>query len=355
MPPRQIILLGLVLIVCLAGCGRSTSESTVTLRATATSVPPTATPDVPKPEGHLIILDTSDYPNHGIDRINVATGESQRLFSAPEFSWIYQLQVQADEQRVIFAYSPPPGDGRGLFDRSAVYALSLTDSSLEPEAVLGGNLPNEFYYEPTVSPDGRFMYYVRYAVDATSVIGAYQVLLERYDLALRERTTITADGIWPQVSPDGENLIFIGVDPQTLQRGLYLTDLNGSQFQELIPLGRFFDIDVPHFSPDEKWIYVSVAEEPPQSSLLDWLLGVKPAYAHADHNVPSDWWRISLLDGILEKITNEQLIILSGDFSPDGQFLAFSTTTGLYIMQADGTNVTRLKEGQTFGTLRWVE
>lgn len=348
----RLWMLVMLIGVGLMGCGRQAVEAVPT--ATFTPVGPTATPTPPPPRGELIVLDGADYPNHRIGRYDFATEQLETIFSAPQLSWIYQLQVSPDHEQVIFAYSPPPGDGRGLFDRSGIYQLSLGEPNAEPKPLIEATQPNEFYYQPTLSPDGRFMYYVKYQPDPNAIIPTFRVTLERYDFSLGQTQPLVNDGIWPRVSPQDDRLVFIGVDPMTLRRGLYASDLAGGQISELVPLGYFFDIDAPVFSPDGSWVYFSVAKESPQSSWFERLLGVKTAYAHADHNVPSDWWRVSLTGENLEQLTDEQQIILNGDFSPDGQHLAFSTLAGLYVMQADGRDVTLLNEAQTFGTVSWI-
>lgn len=334
-------------------CGRQAVAVAPT--ATLNSVRPTATSTPPQPSGALIILDGADYPHHRMVRYDFATEQLETVFSAPQLSWIYQLQVSPDGERVVFAYSPPPGDGRGLFDRSGIYQLSLTAANAEPAGLIAATQPNEFHYQPTFSPDGRFLYYVKYQPDPNAVLPTFRVTLERYDFSLGQTQPLVNDGIWPRVSPQGDRLVFIGVDPMTLRRGLYASQLEGSAISELVPLGYFFDIDAPIFSPDGAWVYFSVAKEPPQSSWFERLLGVKTAYAHADHNVPSDWWRVSLTGDNLEQLTDEQRIIFNGDFAPDGEHLAFSTLTGLYVMRADGSDVTLLDAAQTYGTLTWLE
>ena len=315
------------------------------------------------PTGQLVVIDQRAVPQHRIVTIDAATKTITPLFSAPDFSRIHQLAVSPDGHSVIFAYTPPPSHGSGFFDRSAIYRLPLDTLQATPERLFGGTHPQEFYLEPTLSPDGRFVFYVKVAQDHTAVVPSSKVTLERYDTQTRASIPIAANGIWPRVSPDGTRLTFIGVHPQTQQRGLFIAAADGTTRRNIIPVGTFFDIDTPVFSADGRWIYFSVAEQPSQTSRLHgrhwqyWLerlFGVSQAHAHADHNIPSDWWRMAVDGGTPERLTHRQDIILHGAFDPHGQYLAYSSLSGFYLMTQDGSNTTTLLSEPFYDTLNWL-
>ena len=45
-----------------------------------------------------------------------------------------------------------------------------------------------------------------------------------------------------------------------------------------------------------------------------------------------------------------------GEFSPDGDYMAFIAAGGVYVMQPDGSGLEMLIEGEGFfGTIDWVE
>ena len=302
--------------------------------------------------GKIITMLGQSYPDMQIAQVDLNNQQSTTLFQAPEFSQLFQIALHPNQETVYFSYSPPPSGGSGFFDRAGLYSLPLNSGEASPTLLLGGNVAGEYLLMPTVSPNGRFLYYVKQAQDPNSFGGGFLVTLERYDLETGNNQTIVLDGIWPRISPDGETLVFIGVEPQSLQRALVLTDLDGSGFEILVGIGRFFDIDAPIFSPDGQHIYFSVAEEAPVS-FLDRLLGVQIAYAHADHNVPSDWWRISVNGGEPEQVTFFEDIILHGDFKPDTGQLIFSTQTGLFSLEPD-QSVETIEESTKFNTVQVV-
>ena len=308
------------------------------------------------PGAQIITVDQRKPPDHGIVKLDPATKNTTPLFKAGDFSRIHQLAVSADNTFIIFAYTPPPSGGGGFFDRSALYRLDLGTKQSHDEAIklLGGDNTQEFYLEPALSPDSRWLFYVKVTKDTQALIPTYQVTLERYDFVNKATQEIVSDGIWPRVSADGKQLTFIGVQPRTQQRGLFVSDLNGKQIKTLVPVGTYLDIDTPLFSPDGQWIYFSVAENPYAASWIEKLLGINTAYAHADHNIPSAWWRINVNGGEPEQLTDKQGIIIHGAFNPKISPLAFSTTSGLYLMSLDGKNIESISTAPYYGTLNWL-
>ena len=128
-----------------------------------------------------------------------------------------------------------------------------------------------------------------------------------------------------------------------------------------MPPGSFQSIDAPVFSPDGQFIYFSgTGGYSPSSSTwlwpdhrtwLDRLTGVQPAYANG---LPSEWWRLPIVGGDPTRLSNIQAAGLSGAFSPDGQFFAFISYSGMAMMSADGANLTWIDVGATLGNVIWL-
>ncbi len=73
------------------------------------------------------------------------------------------------------------------------------------------------------------------------------------------------------------------------------------------------------------------------------------------HGVPSDWYCIPL-DGSGEpkQITHLNAIGLYGDFDISGQLWAFVSSEGVNMMNSDGSDLRRLKDIPTTGTVDWA-
>jgi Tol biopolymer transport system component len=137
-----------------------------------------------------------------------------------------------------------------------------------------------------------------------------------------------------------------------LANALYIAEANGANATLLIPEDRFQVVDVPMFSPDGEWLYFSASERSGVSQTWwEILLGIEVAAAH---NIPSDWWRMPVAGGDLERLTNRDAIGLYGEISTDGETILFVSTTGLYLMNADGSGIEQLLEISAAPSLSWV-
>ncbi len=148
---------------------------------------------------------------------------------------------------------------------------------------------------------------------------------------------------WPRLSPDGSKLAYVSFVPSTNSNDVYIARPRWQPCQTRHAGRRLPAVDAPVFSPDGKTIVFSAVGEPqlPSLSWLDQLLGVQIAEAH---NVPSDWWRVSVDGGKPERLTQVNGTGMYADFAPDGQHIAFTSITGLFVMRPDGSNLIQAEQ-----------
>ncbi|MEM7801499.1 MAG: hypothetical protein AAF633_20050 [Chloroflexota bacterium] len=307
---------------------------------TPTSSMPTPSP-VPifdqEVSGKLVLIDVRPYPNHRIIQHDLMAQQASSLFDVPENGWVHQINISEEQTTMAIAYSAPPMDEtQPPFDRSGIFIASLGENGLqsEPELLVGNAAPSEFFFDPVWANGDQTLFYVRYILsdpnDSSS--SGPDVALFRYDLETERSTLIAQDGIWPRVSPDGEQLVYIQVDPGTLRRSIIVSDLDGKNGQVLISEEAFFDLDTPHFSEDGASIYFTAVPHSTSSQRAWWevMLGVQIAEAHTSHNIPSDWWRISVDGGTPEKVTSFLRIISHGSFDHSGKHLFFAANAAIF-------------------------
>ncbi len=298
-------------------------------------------------QGRIVFVEI-DEKDQFVTEYELGTGRTRRLFTAPENAWIAQTAVSPKDSQIVMSYAPEPPPGQVQFGYTGLFTLGEGN---EPQEFLPRNMAAEVFYNPVWSPAGDVLYYSHVIPDADNSF-AYTNQLERLIIETGEIENVAADGIWPRVSPDGTQLTYVTINPGTLANALYIADVNGENAVLLVPEDRFQVMDVPMFSPDGRWIYFSASEQ--TSASLTWweyLLGIQVAAAH---NIPSDWWRIPVLGGEMERLTSRDEVGLYGEMSADGEFVIFVSTSGLYRMNADGTNIIRLLETTAVPSLSWV-
>ena len=345
----------LVFILCVSLLGLLSCRNSSVEQA-----PATPTVEARQPAGELYYIQRPPDGPQRIMRFTLPDGGSEVVYTAPELSLLHEFEVFPDGQSLIFSYTPPPSVNNGVFDRNILATLDLNGETADAENILGGELPNEFYNMPIVSPDGRYLFYSRLGPDRLGLTGTDTFYgIERYDLQTEEILPIVPNSIWPQISPDGNKIIFIILDLPTQQRGLGIINSDGTEPELLIDIGRYFDIDSPIFAPDGQSIYLSIVETQPTQSFIERFFGLSVAYAHTEHNIPSTWWELKLNGEENEPIplNTAEVILVNGRFHKTDSYLALSTTTGLKMLDfKDGANMTieEVALGSDFGMLNWA-
>ncbi|MEO5887670.1 MAG: hypothetical protein ABIQ77_08405 [Anaerolineales bacterium] len=73
------------------------------------------------------------------------------------------------------------------------------------------------------------------------------------------------------------------------------------------------------------------------------------------HNLPSDWWRVSISGGAPTRLTQIQTINLFAGISSDRKHLASLSGEGIFVMDLDCANLTRLLfDPGVSGTVNWI-
>jgi Tol biopolymer transport system component len=314
----------------------------------ATPSPETAdSPTVtPAPSGKLIF--TQLEPGElNLVQMDVDSGDVTTLFAVPDNAWLAFTDVSPDHNQILMAYAPAPPPGEIQFGYTNLYTMLLGDGSA-PRPLVPELSTDEILFDPVWSPDGRTIYYSHVVPDDNS--NGFVTYLERLDNETGEQTIVADDAIWPRSSPDGTQLAYVTVDPETAAQALIVADADGTNPVSLLPPEMFEAADVPFFSPDGTMVYFSGATAAEQS-WWDQLLGVKIASAH---NLPSDWWRVPVTGGTPERITDIDDVGLFGTFSPDGRSIAYISQSGVYLMNPDGTDRRQLLETTAVGGISWI-
>lgn len=337
------ILIALLLCLLPVGCGTVSESQPPDSAELIESETDTAS-------GSLVYLQL-DPGRQNLMQFDLETRESMMLFAVPANGWLSQMDVSPDGNHIVMAYAPPPVGDEIQFGYSGLY-LMLADGETEPRPLIEQANPEEIYFNPVWAPDSRTIYYSHVIPEGDNSFD-YSVTLERLDFVTGEIDVIADDAIWPRVSPDGSQVVYVTSQPETVENELVIADADGAHPIRLTLSETFLAVDAPLFSPNGEWLYFSAVTEEPAASLpwFDRLLGVQTAAAH---DVPSDWWRIHLPDGAPERLTALNKIGLYGDFGPSGDAMAFASITGLYMMNPDGTQLTQLLETTASDTLSWV-
>jgi Tol biopolymer transport system component len=279
----------------------------------------------------------------GVDELDLSTGQVTRMFRTPdpEMSWVIGQSVSPDGREMVMAFAPPPPPGQTQTGYTDLVIVP-TDGSAEPEPLVERKDPDEDFIWPTWSPDGKFVYYVHISPPEENSFLSHFVI-ERLPYPDRQPEAIVENAIWPRLSSDGSRLAYVVYDTVTAAQSLYTANADGTDARHIELPSSFISIDSPMFSPDNEWILFSGItqgfSDAPSPSWLDRLLGVQAAFANG---APADWWRIPVDGGNPEKLTSILDLGMYGTFAPDGRHVAYSSYTGLFVMNPDGSDIVQL-------------
>ena len=87
-------------------------------------------------------------------------------------------------------------------------------------------------------------------------------------------------------------------------------------------------------------------------SAIDLLL--PRAYAHGNHDVVSDWWRVAVEGGEPEQVTDLQTVFYGGRAYPGGASFAAACREGVLLVDTSTGEAASLLEVRTIRALSWL-
>jgi Tol biopolymer transport system component len=346
---RRLIRAGCLLLLALlpAACSIDLSEHPPT--ATAPTVTPARHETTIRLAGHLIFIQS----HADLVQLDLPSSQTSTLFHAPDNAWLAAAAVSPDGKQIVVAYAPAPKDPLQQIAYTDLDILSA-DGSDAPRVLVQRTDPKEEFAFPQWSADGRFIYYAHTIPATTGLVVQYTYTIERVAYPQGQPQKLIENAIWPRLSPDGKKLAYVSFNPQTGDNNLYVADADGTHAQLVVPAGTFYTVDAPLFSRDSQVVVFSAVGGPASSQRWsDQFISTMRPNA-LKHNIPSDWWRVDLATGKIKSLTRIGDTGLYGDFSPDGQHIAFVAVTGLYLMNPDGSNLTQIMNYGPEGTVSWI-
>lgn len=343
--------------------------STATLDAAAPASLATATAYAKLPGGQLIpqiaVVPLADidvqYPGlsgrllytsfDGIFEYDMTSGESKQLFEVENFGFLTDAAWTHDGSQIAFTYSAPSEGGVISSGASDIYIMNADGSDVRTlivDEATTSNLGDVFW-----SSDGQWLYFSYYDFERDEDGFTYMLQVQRAAPDGSGRAVVLEDGFQASLTTDDQYITFLRNDPQSFAQSLWVANLDGSDARELVPFDRFYAIYLPRFAPDGKTIIFAASGDPsqlppaPQQSSGDLF---EPPSVSA-HGLPWDLYTINIDGSNLQMLTTLNEDQPSALYTPDGRYILFLGTYGMYVMHADGTQLMRLRSEGAHGTL----
>jgi Tol biopolymer transport system component len=285
-----------------------------------------------------------------VESLDLLTGDLTTIFQTPVDAWIDAEAVSPDGRTLIIAYEPPVGTNFGGQD--ALYTLPPQGGGA-PKLLFTPASNKDRYYQPAWSADGHYLYFTHVNYGTAT---HYEIMRMAYPDGTPEK--VADGGYWPSISTDGQDLVYVSIDPETGKNGLFTERADGTQARGIVFSGppSTTIIDAPIFLPGNQSVLFSAPplERVGEPNWAERLLGITVASAHAA--IPSDWWVVPVTGGTATRLTHLFAFALFASLSPDRRYIASFSSDSIFVMKPDGTNLTQLVDalGGIPGTVSWI-
>ena len=316
-------------------------------------------------QGRLVYISSSFGSENGsvsilfhVEVLDLASGSLTSVFHAPAGDLVEFLSASPDGKQIVMQYLRA-GDNVGSGSKQELLYSMPLDGSQSPRLLLPPPSSSDLYYQPTWSPDGRYIYFSHVNLKASSLAGQtfpdYELSRLAYPAGLPVK--LMDHAFWPRLSPDGSYLTYVSVDPRDGSNRLLVANSDASAAHQIVLTGPYVPriIDAPFFSADNRSVCFGAAS-PITSFAPNWaerILGITVASAHI---VPSDLWCVSIHGGTPTQVTHLAALGLYATPAPDGRHIALYTGRAVAVMDRDGSNLTALVNvtGGIPGSVSWL-
>jgi len=165
---------------------------------------------------------------------------------------------------------------------------------------------------------------------------------------------LAKDGVVPSISPDGRMMAYVQINSRTAGQSLWIAGSDGSNPKQLIPEDSFAAIYWPRISPSGDTVAFSGAAVPNFKAPGSPFPGLaKPNPGGLAHGLPTDVYKVSVTGTKPVRLTN-----LSEDdptplWSIDGKRFIIVGAYAIYSADADGQNLSKIREPGGVGGGDW--
>ncbi|MSP14445.1 MAG: hypothetical protein EXR62_16015 [Chloroflexi bacterium] len=315
-------------------------------------------------------------------------GNPRDLMTVGDTGFIHAPAWAPDGKKIVIAYAPPVTGTLSTGPRGLdLYILNADGTGLHK--IVYRDSPNASLDTPVWSPDGQWIYFTYFNIlyDQAGKYKGAVLRISRAPAAGGDMEKVIENGSNPSVSPDGKRLTYISENLDSGGQGIVVSDIDGQNPRELVSPGTFVGLNAPRISPKEDIVLFSASGDPilptqtpkaatgsphaatnapGRNNSIVYLPPPANPFLYplksparfilprpSGHGLPWDLWTIPLDGGKLSRLTELYEDTPVASWGNGGRYIAFLGIGGIYLMQANGSGLIRLKDQGGHGEMDW--
>jgi hypothetical protein len=300
----------------------------------------------------------------GFVEFDIGSGSEKPLITPEQAStFLLDPAVSPSGDRLAYIVQPPPVVEGNKYDAGSDLWVANRDGTNE-HPVFTHVQPNQLVRFPQWEDDGHILAIVQ-EISTQAGITSVVYTLERIDAASGERTHVLENVLAFALSPDGMQLVYAKLAPQSGET-LESQAPAGGEARTLVPVSENLNpFNSPRFSPDGATIAFASADQTGASAPV----GVRYVALHRDRSgspwaempgaalldgLPEDIWTVPAAGGGPVRIADLKEDLPTLAWNGDGKHIFVIGSAGLYDVNVESGAVDRIGEGVFHGQIAWA-
>ncbi|MEX0785271.1 MAG: hypothetical protein WD939_01410 [Dehalococcoidia bacterium] len=291
----------------------------------------------------------------GLVERDLSDGNESVLVATPSGALLIEPSISPDGSKLAYVRQLVPIVVPGGEIELGMDLYLANSDGTDARLLLEHERSNDQLRAPTWLPDGERLLINVQRLENNRITSELELL----DISTGERTVVQQDAFRPAVSPDGQRIVYVRQDENFLQ-SLWIANLDGSGEQLLAgPNDGLGTFNSPRFSPDGATIAFGAA--PPLEQFVRAEAGTElvsreavRSGATAYNGLPEDIWVVGADGSGLRRLVELQIDLPSIAWSADGTQIFVLGGTGLYVIDPVDGSERLLGEGTFHGQLDWL-
>lgn len=291
----------------------------------------------------------------GLSEYSIKDGTSKPLIKpAGDSTFLLDPALSADARLLAYVVQPPPRVQGTKYDAGSDLWVANRNGSGQ-HAVFTHDTPNQAVRYPQWEDAGHILAIVMEIANSGGTTNVTYVL-ERIDAATGQRTRLLSDVLAFGLAPDGKHAVYAKLSPQTGET-LNTIEIGAENEATLVGIDQNLSpFNSPRYSPDGTKIAFAAADQTGARANLQYVTvsGFGRDAGPPLDGLPEDIWTIAAAGGPPQRVADLKEDLPALAWGGGGKHIYVVGASGLYDVNLENGNSTRIGEGSFHAQIIWA-